>query len=48
MMIEPFVIGLHTALKNFPQDNEQVLIIGAGTIGLCVLAALRQLGTRLN
>ncbi|MBK5107538.1 MAG: zinc-binding dehydrogenase [Anaerolineales bacterium] len=45
MMIEPFVIGLHTALKYFPQDSEQVLIIGAGTIGLCVLAALRALGS---
>jgi len=44
MMIEPFVIALHAALQNFPEDSEKVLIIGAGTIGLCMLAALRALG----
>jgi threonine dehydrogenase-like Zn-dependent dehydrogenase len=46
MMIEPFAIGLHAALQNFPQDNERVLIIGAGTIGLCTIAALRALGSK--
>jgi threonine dehydrogenase-like Zn-dependent dehydrogenase len=46
MMIEPFAIGLHAALQNFPQDSERVLIIGAGTIGLCMLAALRSLGSK--
>jgi threonine dehydrogenase-like Zn-dependent dehydrogenase len=45
MMVEPFAIGLHAALQNFPQDSEQVLIIGAGTIGLCMVAALRALGS---
>ncbi len=45
MMVEPFAIGLHAALQNFPQDSEQVLIIGAGTIGLCLVAALRALGS---
>lgn len=46
LMIEPFAIGLHAVLQNFPDDNEQVLIIGAGTIGLCTLAALRALGSK--
>jgi L-iditol 2-dehydrogenase len=46
LMIEPFTIGLHAASQNFPKDNDQVLIIGAGTIGLCVLAALRSLGSK--
>jgi len=46
MMIEPFAIGLHAALQNFPKDHEQVLIIGAGTIGLCMIAALRALGSK--
>jgi threonine dehydrogenase-like Zn-dependent dehydrogenase len=46
MMIEPFAIGLHAALQNFPKDSEQVLIIGAGTIGLCMIAALRALGSK--
>jgi len=45
-MIEPFAIGLHAALQNFPKDKEQVLVIGAGTIGLCMIAALRALGSK--
>jgi threonine dehydrogenase-like Zn-dependent dehydrogenase len=48
MMVEPFAIGLHAALQNFPQDSEQVLIIGAGTIGLCMVAALRALGSNAD
>ena len=48
MMIEPFAIAVHAALQNFPGDNEKVLIIGAGTIGLCLLAALRALGSKAD
>ena len=43
LMVEPFAVGLHAALTSFPTANEQVLIVGAGTIGLCTLAALRAL-----
>jgi threonine dehydrogenase-like Zn-dependent dehydrogenase len=46
LMIEPFAIGLHAVLQNFPDDSDRVLIIGAGTIGLCTLAALRALGSK--
>ena len=46
LMIEPFAIGLHAVLQNYPEDSEQVLIIGAGTIGLCTLASLRALGSK--
>ncbi|HUV28157.1 MAG TPA: zinc-binding dehydrogenase [Anaerolineales bacterium] len=45
LMIEPFSIALHAALQNFPKENERVLVIGAGTIGLCMIAALRALGS---
>ena len=45
MMIEPFAIALHAVLETFPKDDDQILIIGAGTIGLCVIAALRALGS---
>lgn len=48
MMIEPFAIAVHAALQNFPGDSEKVLIIGAGTIGLCLLAALRALGSKAD
>ena len=43
-MVEPFAVGLHAALDDTPADNETVLIIGAGAIGLCLLAALRAIG----
>lgn len=44
LMVEPFAIGLHTALVANPQPHEIVLIVGTGTIGLTTLAALRSLG----
>jgi threonine dehydrogenase-like Zn-dependent dehydrogenase len=44
LMLEPFACGLHVALQNRPPDDATVLIVGAGTIGLCTLAALRALG----
>lgn len=46
LMVEPFTIALHAVLQNFPNDSDSVLIIGAGTIGLCALAALRALGSK--
>jgi threonine dehydrogenase-like Zn-dependent dehydrogenase len=46
LMVEPFAVGLHAALQNFPNDNDKVLIIGAGSIGLCMLAALRALDSQ--
>lgn len=46
VLIEPFAVGLHAALQNFPKDDDKVLIVGAGSIGLCMLAALRGLGSQ--
>ena len=46
LMLEPFACGLHAALLDFPEDEESILIIGAGTIGLVILAALRALGCK--
>lgn len=46
LMVEPFATALHAVLNRFPADNDSVLIIGAGTIGLCTLAALRALGSQ--
>ncbi len=43
LLVEPFACGLHAALQYFPQKDEQVLILGTGTIGLMTLAALRGL-----
>jgi threonine dehydrogenase-like Zn-dependent dehydrogenase len=46
LLVEPFAVGLHAALKNMPVDSETVLILGAGTVGLMQLAALRSLGSK--
>ena len=43
LLVEPFACGLHAALQHFPAEGEKVLILGAGTIGLMTLAALRGL-----
>ncbi|MCI0477304.1 MAG: zinc-binding dehydrogenase, partial [Anaerolineales bacterium] len=44
VLVEPFAIGLHAALQFPPRDDDTVLIMGAGIIGLLTLAALRQTG----
>lgn len=46
VLIEPFACGVHAALQSFPDDGETVLIVGMGTIGSCVLGALRGLGSK--
>jgi L-iditol 2-dehydrogenase len=46
VLVEPFSIGLHAALQFPPRDDETVLIMGAGIIGLLTLAALRQTGSQ--
>ena len=48
LLVEPFACGLHAALRQFPNDDETVLIIGAGTMGLMQLAALRALGSKAD
>jgi threonine dehydrogenase-like Zn-dependent dehydrogenase len=45
LLIEPFCSALHPVMRVQPADGETVLVIGAGTIGLCVVAALRALGS---
>lgn len=46
LMVEPFSVGLHPVMRNFPDDGDDVLVLGAGTAGLCTVAALRTLGSR--
>jgi threonine dehydrogenase-like Zn-dependent dehydrogenase len=41
--IEPLACGVHATLKTNPQEDETALVIGAGSVGLFVVAALRQL-----
>lgn len=46
LMAEPFAVALHPVLRFPPGAGETALIIGAGTVGLCTVAALRATGSR--
>src|SRR5918998_5886614 len=41
--IEPLACAVHAALKADPKEDETALVIGAGSVGLFVVAALRRL-----
>jgi threonine dehydrogenase-like Zn-dependent dehydrogenase len=41
--VEPLACAVHAALKADPGPNETALVIGAGSVGLFVVAALRKL-----
>jgi threonine dehydrogenase-like Zn-dependent dehydrogenase len=43
VMVEPTAVGVHGALKGRVADGDRVAVIGAGTMGLVAVAALRQL-----
>jgi L-iditol 2-dehydrogenase len=43
VLIEPFSCALHAIMRNPPKENDTVLVIGAGVIGICVIAAIRAL-----
>jgi threonine dehydrogenase-like Zn-dependent dehydrogenase len=45
VMVEPFSGALRAVMRSRPQDDDVVLVVGAGTIGLCVVVALRTLGS---
>jgi threonine dehydrogenase-like Zn-dependent dehydrogenase len=46
ILLDGFCSALHPILRHFPEDDETVLILGAGTIGLCAIASLRALGSQ--
>jgi 2-desacetyl-2-hydroxyethyl bacteriochlorophyllide A dehydrogenase len=43
VLIEPASVALHAVLRRLPRPGDQVLIIGAGTIGLLTLQVVRAL-----
>ncbi len=43
VLLEPSSVAVHTVLRHVPQPGDRVLIIGAGTIGLLTLQAVRAL-----
>ena len=46
VLIEPFSCCLHAVMKSFPSDDETVLVIGCGAIGLLTIASIRALGAK--
>lgn len=48
VMLEPTAIALHAILRHLPQADENVLVIGAGTVGLLTLSLLRMLVPKAN
>ncbi|WP_332632973.1 zinc-dependent alcohol dehydrogenase [Halalkalibacter flavus] len=43
VLVEPFSCALHAVLRNPPKEGDHVLVIGAGVIGLSVVAAIKAL-----
>jgi threonine dehydrogenase-like Zn-dependent dehydrogenase len=41
VMVEPLACALHAVLRNEPGPDDLVLVVGAGTLGLLIIAALR-------
>jgi threonine dehydrogenase-like Zn-dependent dehydrogenase len=41
VLVEPFSVALHAVLASPPPSGAPVLVIGAGTLGLCAVLALR-------
>lgn len=48
LMLDAFCTTLHPVLRNFPDDSDKVLIIGAGVVGLCTVIALRLSGSQVH
>jgi len=46
VLVEPFCSALHPVIRCYPKDSDTVLVIGAGMIGIAVIAALRALGSK--
>jgi threonine dehydrogenase-like Zn-dependent dehydrogenase len=44
IMIDAFCSSLHPVMENFPDDNDTVLVIGAGPLGLSAVSSIRALG----
>lgn len=48
VLVDAIASALHPVARNYPDDNEKVLVVGSGIIGLMVVACLRALGSKCN
>ena len=46
VLMEPVAVSLYSVLRSPPDNNETILVIGGGVIGLGIIAALRALRNR--
>ncbi len=46
VLIEPFACALHATLRSPPENQDAILVLGCGAIGLLTIAALRAVGSR--
>ncbi|MEW6244041.1 MAG: alcohol dehydrogenase catalytic domain-containing protein [Bacillota bacterium] len=46
VLLDAFASALHPVLRHRPGNNDTVLVIGAGVIGQCVIAAIRALSVK--
>jgi len=47
-LIEPFSIGAEVLARSEVREGDKVLVIGAGTIGLCILQAMKLAGRKCS
>jgi len=48
VLTDPVACALHAALRHRPADDERVLVLGGGLLGMGVIAALRAIGCRAH
>lgn len=46
LLAEPLSVAIHAVMRDLPSDCQTVVVVGAGVIGLCTIAALRTAGSR--
>ena len=46
ILVDGLCSALHPVMRNLPSDQDMVLIVGGGLIGLCTVASLRALGSK--
>jgi len=46
VLAEPLAVAIHAVKRRQPSDNDTVLVLGAGIIGLMVVKAIRSLGSK--
>ena len=46
ILSEPLAVAIHAVKRKMPEDDDTVIVIGAGIIGLMIIGAIRGLGSK--